>query len=250
MADYPRSTFAEREVIMKEFLIGAAGIVLAGAALAQAPVAPPAPPVPPQVAPLPPMMDRVQTRDEVVAKVREHFARLDANKDSFLTKDEAEAGRKLMKDHFRQKLGERRQFRMEHRDRNAAFDRLDANKDGSISRAEFAKAHEQRIERRIVLRDGQPVPDSMAPSTPVPPMSGMPHEGLRMHRMGAMMMGGHMFEMADLNKDGRVSLQEATDAAVRHFDMADANHDGRITPDERMQMHRQMIEKHRAPKAG
>jgi Ca2+-binding EF-hand superfamily protein len=68
--------------------------------------------------------------------------------------------------------------------------------------------------------------------------------------MGGMMMGGHMFEMADANKDGRVSLQEATDSAVRHFDMADANRDGQVTPDERRQMHRQMIEKRRAPKAG
>jgi Ca2+-binding EF-hand superfamily protein len=78
----------------------------------------------------------------------------------------------------------------------------------------------------------------------------MPHPGMRMHRMGAAMMGGHMFDMADANKDGRVTLQEATDTAVHHFDMADANRDGRITPDERRTMHRQMIEKRRAPKAG
>jgi EF-hand domain pair/EF hand len=227
---------------MKEFLIGAAGIVLAGAALAQAPVATPAPPAVPQVAP---MADRIQTRDEVVAKVREHFAQMDANKDGFLTKDEADAGRKVIKQRFREKLGERREHRMQRHDPKLAFDRLDANKDGSISRDEFAKAHEQRIERRIVMKDGQPAPEGVAPVPPVPPTH---HRG--MHHRGGMMMGGHMFAMADANKDGRVSLQEATDAAVRHFDMADANRDGRITPDERMQMHRQMIEKHRAPKAG
>ena len=227
---------------MKEFLIGSAGIVLAGAALAQAPAAPPAPPAVPQVAP---MADRVQTRDQVVAKVREHFAQMDANRDGFLTKEEAQAGRKVMKEHIRHKLGERREHRMERRDPAAAFDRLDANKDGAISRDEFAKAHEQRIERRIVQKDGQPAAEGVAPVPPVPPM---PHHGMRMHRFG--MMGGHMFTMADANKDGRVSLQEATDAAVRHFDMADANRDGRITPEERRQMHRQMIEKHRAPKAG
>ena len=38
--------------------------------------------------------------------------------------------------------------------------------------------------------------------------------------------------------DGRVTLQEAQAAALRHFDMADANRDGQITPDERRQMHR------------
>lgn len=223
---------------MKEFLIGAAGIVLAGAALAQAPVATPVPAPAPQVAPVPPAPPafREHSRTEVIAKVQQHFATLDANKDGFLTKEEAEAGRKVIKERVRTKLSERREHRMEHRDPNAAFDRLDGNKDGAISREEFAKAREMRIERRVELKDGSPD----APT---------PRHGLRMHRFGGM-MGGHMFDMADANKDGRVSLQEATDAAARHFDMADANRDGRITPDERRQMHRQMIEKRRAPKAG
>ena len=219
---------------MKEFLIGSAAIVLTGAAIAQTPAAAPAPPAAPEL--------RDHTRAEVVTRVREHFAQLDANKDGALTKDEAEAGRKIFKDRIRTKLverGERGEHRMERRDRdpNAGFDRLDTNKDGSISRDEFAKGREMRIERRT-MKDGQPGAHD-----------GMGHRGLRMHRMGGI-MGGHMFDMADANKDGRVTLQEATDAAVRHFDMADANRDGRITPDERRQMHRQMIEKRRAPKAG
>jgi hypothetical protein len=220
---------------MKEFLIGAAGIVLAGAgaALAQAPVAPPAA----QFTPVPPMADRVTTRTEVVTKVREHFAQMDGNRDGFLTKDEAEAGRKLMKERFGEKRGE---HRMGRRDPGAAFDRLDANKDGTVSREEFDKGHEMRIERRMVMKDGAPAGGQ----------TGAPHQGMRRHRMGGMMMGGRMFGMADANKDGRVSLQEATDSAVRHFDMADANRDGQVTPDERRQMHRQMIEKRRAPKAG
>jgi Ca2+-binding EF-hand superfamily protein len=221
---------------MKEFLIGAAGIVLAGAAIAQAPVAQTAPA--PQVAPMPPMgTDRVQTRNEVVAKVREHFAQLDTNRDGFLTKAEADAGHAAMKARFAEKLGDKdwKGHAMERRDPNVAFDRLDTNKDGAISRDEFAKGHEMRIERRVERKAGKPGTDGH-------------HMGMR--HMGGRMMGGHMFEMADANKDGRVTLQEATDAAVKHFDMADANRDGRITPDERMQMHRQMIEKHRAPKAG
>ena len=47
-----------------------------------------------------------------------------------------------------------------------------------------------------------------------------------------MAMGGHMFEMADANKDGRVSVQEATAAALQHFESADANRDGTVTRDE------------------
>ena len=218
---------------MKEFLIGAAAIVLAGAALAQAPVAQPAPV--PQAAPMPPMgFDRVQTRDEVVAKVREHFAQLDKNRDGSLTKEEADAGRAAMKDHFRQGLGERRG------DPTVAFDRLDTNKDGSISRDEFAKGHEMRMERRVELKGGQ----AGAPGAP-----GDEGRRMRFHHAGGM-IGGRMFEMSDANKDGRVTLQEATDAAVRHFDMADTNRDGRITPEEWMQRHRQLIEKVRTPKAG
>ena len=48
--------------------------------------------------------------------------------------------------------------------------------------------------------------------------------------------GGHLFEMADTNRDGRVSLAEAQAAALAHFDKADTNHDGKITPDERKQV--------------
>jgi Ca2+-binding EF-hand superfamily protein len=51
-------------------------------------------------------------------------------------------------------------------------------------------------------------------------------------------LGGRMFELADANRDGRVSLQEATVAAYQRFDMADLNRDGRLTREERIQ-HRQ-----------
>ena len=171
-------------------------------------------------------MDRVQTRNEVVAKVREHFAQIDSNRDGFLSKSEADAGHAAMKDRMGDKLGGKdwKSRRLEHRDPGAAFDRLDANKDGAISRDEFAKGHEMRTERRVELRDGM----TAVPGTP----DGDGH-GMHMRHMGG----------------GGGTLQEATDAAVKHFDMADANHDGRITPDERRTMHREMIEK-RAPKAG
>lgn len=217
---------------MKEFVMGAAALIAAGAgaAWAQAPAAPPAP----QIAPMPPMADRVTTRAEVVTKIRDHFAQLDGNRDGFLTKEEAQAGRKII----RKQLGEQAGNRLQRRDPKVAFDRLDANKDGAISREEFERGHQLRIERRMVMKDG------------AGGHAGGAHKGMRMHRMGGMMLRGHMFDMADANKDGRVSLQEATDSAVRHFDMADANRDGQVTPDERRQMHRQMIEKHRTQKAG
>jgi len=62
-----------------------------------------------------------------------------------------------------------------------------------------------------------------------------------------MRMHGRMFESADANHDGKVSLQEMTNAALQHFDMADANHDGKLTPDERMKMHQHWKEKGKQP---
>jgi hypothetical protein len=55
-----------------------------------------------------------------------------------------------------------------------------------------------------------------------------------------MATGGHMFDMADANHDGRVSLAEAQAAALAHFDKADLNHDGKITPDEHQQIREQI----------
>jgi hypothetical protein len=44
-----------------------------------------------------------------------------------------------------------------------------------------------------------------------------------------------LFEIADANKDGKVSLEEAQKAALEQFDSADVNHDGVLSPDERRQ---------------
>ena len=172
-------------------------------------------------------MAREHTRDEVVAKVREHFARLDTNRDGFVAKDEAEAGREQIKAKFAENRAERKEHRQERAGlrREHMFERLDSNNDGAISRAEFDAAHAQR--------DGR-----MARRGPEGAHRGRMLHGMMMGSMHA--MHGRMFEMADLNKDGRVSLQEAQDAAVRHFDMADANKDGRITREERIQRRQQM----------
>lgn len=260
---------------MNKLLIGGATVVLSvtiAPALAQ-----PAPPTPPGVAqgtaPLPvrvappapparPRMhvtsDRVITRDDVLRHVNEMFAKLDANHDGFITKEEVEAfhhrfagmaemgrdmaagGRDMaargqeMADRF-----------TEHRmaDRAAMFDKLDTNHDGVISRQEFMAAKPELHERRMIV-----MRDEAAPGAP--PMPGQPGMMMmRMHAMGPMDMhgmmarhagmrfGGHLFEMADTNHDGRISLAEAQAAALAHFDKADLNHDGKITPEERAQAH-------------
>ncbi len=220
---------------MKKVLIGAAAALVAGTA-AVAQVAPPpgvsqgtVPVTIPQPAPRAPQMrmhtrmmsDKVMTRDEAVAHVRRMFEHLDANRDGFVTREEmGSMHQRMMSMHegAEKRMADRR---MKPRDRAAAFDRLDTNRDGMISRQEFLAAKPRIEERRMmVMRDGSPG-----------------GEGLRMHRAG---FGGHLFAMADANRDGRVSLQEATTAALQHFDRADVNHDGKLTPDERRQAHQLM----------
>ena len=150
------------------------------------------------------------TRAGMVQMVQQHFAMLDTNKDGFITKAEMEAGKSAMND--------RRAARKEERGAKM-FDRMDANHDGSITRQEFDSAHQTMAGR----------------------MDGHARRG--MHRMGMMHaagMGERMFDMADADKDGRVSLQEATNAAAAHFDRVDTNGDGTITPEEMRAAHQAM----------
>ena len=219
---------------MQKYLLSSIAVAaLTGAAIAVAqPAAPvaPAPVLHPAPHAMAGHMQKPQTRNGVIEKVRAHFTRLDTNRDGFLTKPEAEAGRAAMKGN-RAAKGQRSAG-----GRGAMFERLDANRDGNISRQEFDSAHQQRQAMRVD-RDGDGQPDQQ--------MRGMRHGG----GMGGMRLGGRMFDQADANRDARVSIQEATDAAVRHFDMADINRDGTLTPEERQQMRVKMKEMHRATRA-
>ena len=223
---------------MKTLLFAAAGLLAGTAALAQTATAPQAVPVPgsppsAQTAPAPqavpgtpavrPMADKVMTRAEVVAMVREHFGRLDSNKDGSITTAEIEAAHPGAKD-FKRFEGPGPHVMMMG-DPNAAFDKLDANKDGSISRDEFAKAREERFERRIVMREELKDGDKS-------PKDGKGvRRHFRMHGPGG--FGGRMIVMADTDKDGKITLSEAETLALQHFDQMDTNKDGQVTPEER-----------------
>lgn len=204
---------------MKALLVGGALAAAAVPAIAQAV----------QPAPAAPRAHQTLTRADVQAKVTEHFARIDANRDGFVTKAEAEAGKAAMHGKMRERFAERLERHGQGAagaplaDRGAAFDRLDTNRDGAISRQEWDAGRVAREKRIVVRREGGP-------------------GGARMGmRMGG--LGGRMFEMADADNDGRVSLAEAQAAALRHFDMMDSNRDGRITPDERRMRHTMKMER-------
>lgn len=222
---------------MKKLAIAAAALLAGTAALAQtAPVAP-APSAPAAH----PMHDRVTTRAEAVAMVREHFARLDADKDGAITTAEVTESHAALAERLKGVEGKGPHvIRLEQRDPNAAFDRLDSNKDGSISRDEFAKAREERIEKRIVLREER--------RERAKDRKDRRRHVMRMH--GHRGFGGRMIVMADSDKDGKITLAEAEALALQHFDQMDSNKDGQVTPEERRQQRRIIIEKHRTPKAG
>ncbi|WP_084607480.1 EF-hand domain-containing protein [Sphingomonas jaspsi] len=195
------------------------------------------------------MADKEMTRAEVVAKVREHFAKFDTNKDGVIAKDEIDV---IKGDHMAMRMehgGPGAMQGMEHGlgDPNAAFDRLDTNKDGAISRDEFAKGRQVRIERRIVMKDGDGKDLAAA-------------DGKAMRRQMRMMhggpgMGGHMIVMADSDHDGKITAAEAEAMALKHFDEMDANKDGKVTAEERKAARPMMMIKMRelhdehAPKA-
>jgi len=146
------------------------------------------------------------TRAQVQARVQQAFARVDSNRDGFVTQQEAQSVRGAVR-------GERRGNRGQARE--ARFAQLDANRDGQISRVEFfaprpraerAERRAQRVERRGQRGNG-----------------------------GGMFarLGGNRFQRVDSNKDGRISLAEVTALRLRAFDRADANRDGLVTREER-----------------
>lgn len=139
------------------------------------------------------------TRADVEAKVKSKFAILDADKDGAVTQEEIKAHREA-----------KRAARMD-----AHFKSMDADSDGAISRAEFDAAHTKKQDR--MGQRGKRGDHKMA------------HRGM----MGGMMKG-HIFKMADANKDGKVTLAEATAKALARFDIIDADKNGTVTGAERM----------------
>lgn len=215
---------------MKKLMIAVVALLAGSAILAQTP--PPAPAAP--SAPIAhPMHDKVTTRAETVEMVREHFGKLDANKDGAVTTAEIAEGRAAFAGRFKDFEGRSphvMRLEREPGDPNAAFDRLDANKDGAVSRDEFVMAREERTERRIVKREERKERIKQRQEGAQGGKEVRRHV-MRMH--GGRGFGNRMIVMADTDKDGRITLGEAEVMALQHFDQLDANRDGQVTPEER-----------------
>lgn len=155
------------------------------------------------------------TRAEADAAVVKAFARMDLNHDGAITRGEIVDAREA-------RMRERRRA---HRDRE--FSTLDTNRDGALSRGEFDTP------------PGPPLPPVAATGAAgaAPPAPNGDHGpgGWRGPMGGGgmfAMFGERMFDQADANRDGKVTLAEARTAALALFDHVDANHDGTLSPDE------------------
>jgi len=154
---------------------------------------------------------RVIDRAQIESRVQAMFARIDANRDGFVTQAEADAARAAVRAQRQERRGERRQ---------ALFARLDRDGNGVISRAEFEAPRGPRAEGERGERRAQRF-QRRGPGFARGPRGGM--------RGG---FGAQGLARMDADRDGRVSLAEATRFRLERFDRVDANDDGRISREE------------------
>ena len=177
-----------------------------------------------------------ESRTDVPARVAKMFAALDTNHDGFVTKDEIAASQSQF-DARMAKGAPKRASRM--------FDRLDSDHDGRVTLGEAEAARSAHHSARGKQpKAGHALPtlfkaadtnrddvvtrtefDAAVAAGKIKPR----HTNMR----GSLIV--RLFDSADTRKEGRISLDEAQQAALRQFDIADGNHDGVVTPDERRQ---------------
>jgi Ca2+-binding EF-hand superfamily protein len=178
-----------------------------------------------------------QNRSDVAAHVQRMFKHLDLNGDGFITKEEI-ATSQAQFDQKMSKNAPKRAAKM--------FDRLDTNHDGQITQSDVDAARAARLAKN----GKQPRPGRRGTSSLFAKADADKDGIVTRAEFDAATASGkikvrhsnmrgsaivRLFDLADVNKDGRVSLEEAQTAALQHFDAADLNHDGVLTPDERRQ---------------
>ncbi len=155
------------------------------------------------------------TRAEAEAKAKAYFADRDTNHDGFVTPEEIRAG-------IEARMGKMQDM---------AFDRMDTDRNGAISREEFTARRGGPGRPRIAERRIERMSPDGARGGAAPGKREM--RVMMMHKDGA--GGGHvmMMMMTDTDKDGRISEAEAVSGALKMFDQTDTNRDGMVTMEER-----------------
>lgn len=153
---------------------------------------------------------RATTRADVQSRTAAMFARTDANRDGFVSRNEAEAGRAAMR--------AQRPGRRAGGGGGDHFGELDRDGNGLISRAEFDAHHAagngDRAERRAERQQRR-----------AECMQNCATQGLR--------ISARAFDRLDTDRDNRLSLTEAQARPLARFAAADTNRDGSLTRDER-----------------
>lgn len=200
---------------MMKTLILSAGLTLAvaGAAAAQS-----TPQNAPQNAPIAGKLDRDGDRRvslaEMQAKAAERFARLDANGDGRLTRDERKAGRQAAR-------ADRVRSRTERL--NAVFARRDADRDGYLGQAEAPRRLQPNFARFDADRDGRLTAAELQAG----------RQAMAAERRAGGKARAEGRTGADVDRDGVVTRAEM-DAQVRaRFARLDVDRDGFVTRDER-----------------
>jgi EF hand domain-containing protein len=188
--------------MIKSTMLGAAALLaIAVAAQAQ----PPGPR---------PDRDADVTRQQVIERTDQRFARLDADRDGRFTSEEARAGHE-----------QRRAQRAER-----MFDRLDLDNNGSVTREEMAEAHARHRAER-----GERGAEGRGP--------GMRHRRMGMRHGGPGgrgMRGGR--GAALFGEQGFVTAEQFRERALARFDRADADRNGVVTAAERRAVRERMRE--------
>lgn len=146
----------------------------------------------------------VLTRAEAQTGAGTRFARMDVNKDGKIDQADRQLRREAMKTRM--------------------FDRLDADHNGQLTKAEFtaASSGHDRGGRMAANESGE--------------ARGQHHGGGHGRRGG--MMG--MDRMADADGNGAITQAEFQTAALKRFDTMDTNKDGQVTQAERQAARAQM----------
>jgi Ca2+-binding EF-hand superfamily protein len=181
--------------------------------------------------------DGVVDQTEFQASRDKWFAELDANHDGFITADELKAFGEKMHAQWQQKHADAAQGAAtggttaqgqtgtqpapdaSRGDRMAQhiLARVDTDKDGKISKAEFDTESATLFKRLDKNGDGKIASDEVPAR----------HWGGK----------GPMFGQMDTDKDGKITKAEFTAAEDKMFQKLDTNGDGVITPDELAAMH-------------